>query len=190
VAKPILGGRFDLLDLEVDPSTYVAIDPAGVILWHNRAWTDFALANGGADVPARFGPGASYVGAIPDVLRGFFERAFAESLASGRPFEHDYECSSDQLFRTFHLRAMPVRERGLMLEHALRVEKAHEGPGEEHHATRYVASDGLVHQCAHCRRVRRAGKETWDWVPAWTRSPPRHASHGLCKACYGFYWTR
>lgn len=190
MAEGILAGRFDLAALGRDPTTHVAIDPGGVILWHNQAWSDFALANGGADLPARFGPGASYVGAIPDVLRPFFEDAFAEALSTGTPFEHDYECSSAEVLRRFRLRALPVQGHGLLLEHALRVEHPHDGPGEAPDPARYVTPKGFVMQCAHCRRVKRSGEASWDWVPAWVQAPPVRTSHGICQGCLGHYWRR
>lgn len=181
---------FDVEALRADAATHVVIDPRGTILWVNEAWHQFARANGGQDIPTRFGRGASYLEPIADAIRGFFETAFSWALTTGKPFEHDYECSSPDLFRRFHMRALPVRGQGLVLEHSLVVEQAHDRVAVVPDDSVHVGTDGFVRQCAHCRRVARASGAVWDWIPSWVRKPPPKTSHGLCSSCLAFYWQQ
>jgi hypothetical protein len=185
----LLAKRFDLPALESEGATLVAIGRTGVIEWTNRAWTEFARANRGEDVLARFGVGQPYLEGIAGPLRGFFEAIFQNALLAGAVSEHDYECSSPEQYRAFRMRVLPIDEHGLLLVHRLRVQQSHdrtpappEGP--------YFRRDGSVVQCSNCRCVRRQDASAWDWVPAWVEAPPPRTSHGLCDLCFGFYWGK
>ncbi|HEU5480539.1 MAG TPA: hypothetical protein VFU90_11925, partial [Candidatus Tumulicola sp.] len=65
--------RFDVSALEEDEATMVAVDAAGTIAWTNRAWAEFAKANGGETVLARFTVGTSYLDGISGQTRSFYE---------------------------------------------------------------------------------------------------------------------
>lgn len=181
-----------LVELVESTSTLVALDPAGCILWVNRAWSQFARANDGEPVLSRFGPGTSYFDGIAGPLRGFYEGALQNALVTGEPFDQDYECSSPDVLRLHHLRALPFGDEGLLLEHSVKVERPHAagealpGAGADH-----VDAHGLIHQCSNCRRVRRvrrADGRAWDWIPALVALPPANASHCICATCVGYYW--
>ena len=177
---------FDVLALQVDASTIIGLTPDLRIGWVNAAWARFAIDNGVADLPSQ---GRAYLDAIPEVLRAFYARAFAEAVERGVPWHHDYECSSDRVERQFRLTAYPLRGRGLLLVHALLVEVAHTREACAGEELRYRSSAGLVVQCAHCRRIQRAADPaTWDWVPSWVARAPGRVSHGLCPACMGHYF--
>ena len=48
----------------------------------------------------------------------------------------------------------------------------------------YTDANGLIHQCAHCRRVRTVTRQVrWDWVPAWVAQRPADVGYTLCPAC-------
>jgi hypothetical protein len=182
-----LAGAFDADALVRDGSTIVVLDPDGKILWTNPAWERFARENGGHDLE-RF---ASYYAGIGPVLRGFYESAFANALLTGAVYVQEYECSSPDVFRKFHLQAMPVAGKGLLLTHSLLVERPHEhqqAPAAAAPPDRYRGANGIVVQCSNCRRVRRAGEEVWDWVRDWVAASPPNTSHGICAPCLGFYW--
>lgn len=161
------------------------IDARGDILWTNPAWHAFASDNGAADASHAW---TSYMAPIPEPLRAFYESAFREALASGTVFEHDYECSSPDRQRLYRLRALPIGGRGLVLEHSLVSSLTH----PEEHASElhelYADANGIVTQCAHCRRVRHPRSGAFHWVPAWVRKPHARTSHGLCTSCSGFYY--
>lgn len=183
-----LAQGFEVEALEGDASNLVALDPGGTILWVNPAWGLFALANGGADVPARFGPGTSYFAGIAQPLRKFYESALEIALASGALFERDYECSSADTFRMFHMRALPIRGKGLLLEHSLMVERPHDREATQAAGLEYMRSNGTVLQCSNCRRTFHPLSNSWHWIPAWLREPPPMTSHGLCRLCFHFYY--
>ena len=49
--------------------------------------------------------------------------------------------------------------------------------------------NGLICQCAHCRRVKDfREEERWDWVPDWVTKCPDNTSHTFCPTCFGFYY--
>lgn len=168
------------------PSTLVALGPTGTILWVNAAWHEFARANGGEELLTRFRPGLSYFGGIAPPLRSFYEDALQNAIVTGEPFEHEYECSSPEVFRLHHLRALPFGTAGLLVEHSLVVERPHEP--EHEHAARYLNAQGFIRQCSNCRRVQRTSGDGWDWVRPWAAATPTNASHGICSSCIGYYW--
>jgi hypothetical protein len=171
-----------------DPSTVVAIDPQGTILWTNPAWEAFAADNGGSEIATSYGVGQRYYAGISGELRGFFEQSFQRSYVEGTVFELEYECSSAQTRRVMRLRALPIRGSGLLLEHS----RVTEGPimleGLPAIEARYLDQDGVIRQCSDCRRVLCVTENVWDWVPVWVERPDPRISHGLCDVCVGFYW--
>lgn len=184
-----LSEAFDLSLLDRDGATLVAIDEHHTIRWFNQAWTKFARANDGKAVLERFSVGASYVDAIGAPLRDFYEAAFRTAVHSGKVFEHEYDCSSPELARVFHLRALPTRDRGLLIEHSLLVEQPL--PPQEatpFQRTAYVGDNGLILQCANCRRVKRGDGSAWDWLPTFARRRDLDVSHGICPTCVAYYW--
>jgi PAS domain S-box-containing protein len=84
------------------PSHICVLDERGVIVSVNRAWVDFALANGcSPDAVARFGVGASYVGAC--VSDGGEFGAGLRSVLNGEQdrFQMEYPCHSPVQQRWF-----------------------------------------------------------------------------------------
>jgi hypothetical protein len=170
------------------PDVNVAVlDTRFRLLWVNPAWDEFALANNGRAGVREY---PTYLEAIQGPLRAHFTAALEHALGSGEVFEQDYECSSPDVLRQFHMRVLPFASQGLVVEHTLVASSQHED-GEAAIERHFTNDDGLIVQCSNCRRVRRLGiTETWAWVPAWvSRSHPR-TSHGLCSPCTRFYWGK
>lgn len=151
----------------------------------NRAWTRFADANGGLD--PRWGRGAYLLDAIAPPLRGFYRDLHLETFDAAERREHDYECSSDEVFRRFHMIVLPVDATFLLVTHALTVERPHDREAHPADDTSYFV-DGVLTMCAHCRRVRAADVERWDWVPSYVGHTPANVSHGLCRVCVVAYY--
>jgi len=171
-----------------DDSAYL-LDPAFKLIRVNAGFVRFAAANGGASVLGGW-QGKSVLDAIPPVLRSFFVAGFERARVTGATWEHDYECSSPDVYRSFRMIVYPVPSQALFVIHSLRVETLHtravHGPDPQ-----IYLRDGFVHMCANCRRVENPhGSERWDWVPAWLHQPPDNVSHGLCGPCAVFYWYR
>ena len=155
------------------------------IMRTNRAWDHFARANRGELVLERWGRGALVLDAMHGELRAFYRDAFARALESGERWEHDFDCNTDQLFQRYRMIVYPVRRSILVVTSSLEVSIA-TGPGEATDATRYV-HDGVIQMCANCRRVKVAGLDRWDLVPAYVRETPPMTSHGLCPPCARTY---
>lgn len=188
-----------LLD-EYEPSKLEAQSGAIYGLWPdlrlaylNPAWFRFATENQGEPhISQAWGLGADLSAALPWPLRQWYRDGYAECLRRHRSWSLEYECSSAELYRRFHQVVYPLgREEGLLIVNSLVLEVPHDGetrPCCEPLEKAYLDGDGLLHQCSHCRRVRRQGlAEHWDFVPQWIRQPLSNTSHTLCPACSGYY---
>lgn len=164
------------------------------IRYVNPAWVAFAHENGGdASLVPPDVIGSAFLDAIPGLITPFYAWNLREVRRSGRPWEHLFECSSPELFRTFHMRVSGLGEgRGLLVRNHLLIERSHETavrPPCPSLPSRYVGNDGVVRQCSHCRRVRRRGRvDAWDWVPDFVRRPHPTTSHSLCNGCFRHYF--
>lgn len=169
-----------------DDTAYV-LDADRSILRTNPGWSRFALANGGV-ATLRPWRGVPIDALLPEPLRAFYVGAFERVLATGERWEHDYECSSDETYRRFHMVAYPVDGEFIVVVNSLRVERPHAREAHEPDDAGY-AVDGVIRMCSHCRRVRNPrGHQRWDWVPAYVRHPPHNLSHGLCEPCCEYYF--
>lgn len=179
---------FDEKELLELPHSICVIDPNGKILWVNRHWLEFAHENGADEASVRW---RSYLDGIAPPLREYYEAAFARTLASGDVFEQDYECSSPGEKRLFHLRALPIDHKALLVEHVRVFEGTHEAEDiDEATANEFVDSRGLISQCSNCRRVRHPRSNGFHWVPHWVQSPHPKTSHVICPSCVGYYYRR
>ena len=183
--------EFDFPALESAGGTIYGLWPDLTLAYFNLAWTTFAASNGGEPrISAEWNLNRSILDAIPSQLQPFFSSNYARCLQEGRPWEHTYDCSSSKHFRQFHMMAFPLRNaEGLLVVNSVRQESPHTWtpclPWEQLYRTEH----GIIVQCCHCRRTRRAGKgQIWDWVPAWVKAQPTDTSHGLCAPCYGFHY--
>lgn len=148
----------------------------------NEAWHTFARDNG-CD---RLHVGASLLDVIPPALLPFYQSGFARAAASGQRWEHDYECSSPQLFRRFRMLAYPFDD-SFVVTHALLIETPH--PWQMFQPGGTYECNGCIVMCAHCRRVRATSeRERWDWVPDYLRVDQSRTTHGLCPGCYSYYY--
>lgn len=166
------------------------------IAYLNPAWFVFARENGGEPViSTKWTIGSSIQDAMSPEILGFYLENYRDCLNALKVWNHRYECSSDSLYRKYHQIVYPLGQReGLLIVNSLVVERPHdpkERPGHQPEDSIYRGNDGLVHQCAHCRRIRRRkGKEGWDWVPIWVKRVPVKTSHTICPTCFGHYYPR
>ncbi len=177
--------------LERSQAVICVLDPELRITYCNPAWDEFACQNAGPGALAQGVIGSPLLEAVPDPLKAFYREFFAQARATGKVQEFDYECSSAQVFRTFHMQVLPLKqEQGFLVMHSLRVEKPLDFRSE--HAPddwRYAGPDGIIVMCCHCRRTRRVhDAEVWDWVPAYLRPEQAKVSHGLCPVCYAYFY--
>lgn len=160
----------------------------------NPAWFRFAEDNGAApDFPARWGLGRSILDCVSGEVRAFYETEFERCLGSHRLWEHEYECSSDAVYRLYHQIVYPLGQgKGLLIVNSLIAERPHDPdrrPAGTADESLYVDDHGFFCQCAHCRRVKCVrDAERWDWVPEWVKRCPENTSHTFCPTCIGYHY--
>jgi hypothetical protein len=189
--RPLLAD-FEAGVLENANATVYGLWPDLTLAFLNPAWFQFAAENRGEPAISKDWPlGRCILDAIPASIRPFFEVNYRRSLQEGRPWVHVYECSSEAVYRNFHLKVFPLENsEGLLLVNSLWVETAQQQETFPPIEERYRNRNGLIIQCCHCRRFRRAdAHSTWDWVRPWVEKMPENISHGICKICTGFYYA-
>lgn len=157
----------------------------------NDGWRRFARANG-APALAQGAEGQPLLEVVAEPLRSFYERSFARVRQEGKPWYHEYECSSPSVYRRLAMRVdLTAPGDAFVVVHSSLVEvpMAREAAPEAR-LDDYVNSRGVVIQCANCRRVRRrAPEELWDWLPWLVTTRPSNLSHGLCRTCATLYYS-
>lgn len=157
------------------------------LLRTNDGWKRFARENGGEDVLERWPEGSNIEGVIPTPLWQFYRDAYAHVHATGKHFEHDYECSSPDVFRSMHMVVYPLENGAVLVVSSAAIVRAHDRPSVGPAA--YRQHKGVIVSCCHCRRFRSATDPgIWHWVPDFLRSPPRNVSHGVCPTCLVHYY--
>jgi hypothetical protein len=188
--RPLLAD-FDAGDLERAETTVFGLWPDFTLAYMNAAWFRFAAANRGEPAISRdWNLGRCVLDAIPAPLRDFYETNYRRCLQERRPWEHTYECSSDDVYRTFHMTVFPLHNSaGLLLINSVRIETPLEPEVSTLNTTHYTNKHGLIMQCCHCRRFRQVEREsTWHWVARWIKAIPQNVSHGICATCAGYYY--
>jgi hypothetical protein len=195
---PLLKG-FDTEAIDRHSSSVYGLWPNLSLAYVNPAWFRFAADNNGEPaISTHWSIGAAFMDAIPDPLRDFYTRLFSATLAGSSqtdpsPVRHEYECSSAAVYRRFLMTVYPLRSgSGLLVVNTLTVECAHdqaERPPQLANTASYTGNDGIVRQCAHCRRIQvPANPDLWHWVPAWVDKCPLQVSHTLCNFCLDHYY--
>lgn len=190
--------QFGLLDLDQQPDTIYGLWPDLTLAYLNPAWFAFAASNGGEPGISDHWPiGRLVLDAVPECLKVWYQEFFSAALAAGgkHPPQHEYECSSADLLRRYLMTVYPLHgssSGALLVVNSLLVEVPHL-PSEQISmppvSSVYVDDAGLIHQCAHCRRVRTVvGPTAWHWVPEWVRCPQLNVSHTLCNLCLNHYY--
>jgi hypothetical protein len=171
--------------LESDDSAYVLSHDLRLVAV-NAGFRRFASQNG-ADGLGERSLGLAMASVIGPVLSGFYLAGFKRALLTGQHWEHDYECSSGELFRLCRMLVQPVDGGALVVVHSVRFETPHTREVRAPEAARYVAN-GQVRMCAHCRRVEETLlHERWDWVPAYLRAEASMRRYCLCPTCAPLY---
>lgn len=185
---------YDLTQLDQHEGAIYALCTDWRLRYFNDGWSRFARDNGGEPaLSARYPLGAPLFEAFtPTPLRTYFEFHYSECLRESRLWSHDYECSSATVYRRFRQLVYPLGSRGVMVVNAKSVERPQaQVSSDEFAAASYRDAAGLVHQCAHCRRIRHSAQhDSWDWVPEWVAQMPPRCSHGLCPTCLVFYYIK
>lgn len=191
--RPLLK-QFDLESLERHSGSIVGLFADHTIGYLNPAWYEFAHANrGSADLTERWDLGDSMLLAIGRELLPFYLQGLGDCQQSGKPWQHEYECSSADTLRRFQMKVYPLSPSGeLLIVHSLLVEQPHD-PAERQPAAPlevcYRNPRGMIAQCPECRRCQSVqDRERWDWVPDWVRCAPANVEEKLCPVCRDYYY--
>ena len=190
---PAMLSGVDLETLESDLHSIYALSDQLKLIYLNPAWFRFARENNGEPVISeRYPIGTDFPRAVSRIIRSFYVDHLRSILETGVVWEHDYECSSPELFRIYHETAYPMHDkRGILVMNSLLVETEHtpaDGPSPLYESF-YRKPNGLIMQCAYCRRFQRnKDDDIWDWNPEWLRHPPDRISHSLCNICFDYYF--
>jgi hypothetical protein len=182
---------FDAGELNRVENTNFGLWPDLTFAFFNDGWFHFSEVNKGEPrISREWTLGRPLLEAIPDILHEFFIDGFRKCLAVGKPWEHEYDCSSPEIYRLMHQIVYPLgRSEGFLVVNSVRIERHIGELQEKREPDHYVDPHGIVHQCARCRRVENlAIKNRWDWIPAWVASPLQKVSHGLCPVCLDYYY--
>ncbi len=184
---------FRLANLEEDRSIIYMLGPDLRILYCNKAWDEFATLNGVIGLNREAVLGKFILELIREPLKALYANGFAQAQYGLRPWEHDSEFSSSELFPHFHVRVLPLANSYLLVENSLIVESTQgsERPEVPSYPTSYLNDDGAFVMCSHCRRTRRINTnevQIWDWVPEVIMSPAGRVSHGLCRNCRAYLY--
>jgi hypothetical protein len=184
---------FALETLENDPNIILGLSTELTLIYLNPSWFTFARENDGEpDISDNFTLGTYICNHISGYVRGFYLEAYQTVLRTGKVWQHVYECSSPEIFRSFHQTTYPLHNKcGLIIVNSLVEERPHDlntrktcQPNEQ----LYVKDTGLIAQCGNCRRVQRACQlDIWDWVPSWVAKVPNTTSYGICPICLDYY---
>ncbi|MEC9373795.1 MAG: hypothetical protein VYC34_08125, partial [Planctomycetota bacterium] len=163
-----------LAALDSSHNVAYAIDRSFRIVYFNQAWLRFSADNGGEPLISRdWGLGRQLTACIAEPLRPYIESTYAECLAGQRPAGFEFECSGPGVFRRYRQSVYPLGTNGLVLVNSIVVEHPFTSSDRATHDPDrglYLDASGLIVQCCHCRRTRRADDlncDRWDWVPAW-----------------------
>lgn len=188
-----LAARFDVAALERHAGAIFVVAPDWRLRYMNAAWQRFAAENDGEPgISTRFPRGSSLLDAFAsDRLRDYYSRHYAACRQRGKIWWHEYDCSSPDTPRRFQQLVYPLADGNLLVVNSRLIAPARRAAADALTATlaSYRDARGLIHQCAHCRRVHVASEDDcWDWVPRWARHIPRSASHTFCPTCVGFFY--
>ncbi len=176
---------------ETDEDVLFFLDRELRIAQCNRGWDRFAAANGGVGISRMEIQGRNIFEFIPDALVRFYHDKYSEALRTGLWIGFDYECSTPDVFRLYHMALRAIETSGLLVVNShLEGHRAPSSPAQESLAdSSYSSPGGYITMCAHCRRTRRLeSRDTWDWVPRFLRETGRKVTHGLCPRCIAYLY--
>jgi hypothetical protein len=177
--------------VETDTSVIFCLDGDLTITYCNPAWDRFALDNGGSELCRPAVVGRGFLEYISGPQREFYSRTYSRLLAKTEPWEHEFECSSKDLYRKYHMRVVPIQKQaGLFVVNSLLVERPQQRLPMPPLEDMYRNTNDLIVMCGSCRRTRRKGhgQALWDWVPDFAESFPVRSTHGICALCRELYY--
>lgn len=183
---------FDCDALEKGNDIVYGAWPDLTLAYLNPAWFIFAHENKGEPAISHdWILGRSILDSLPLSLHAYYQERYQRCLDERQPWRHVYECSSDEEFRKFHVTVLPLgKSEGLLFVNSLVFESPLLHGSLVLQEEMYVDSSGMIVQCCHCRKFRRAdASRAWDWVRPWIKQKPRDTSQAICETCVGYYYS-
>jgi hypothetical protein len=165
------------------------------LIYVNPAWIHFAKENGANEsLLEKFPLDTPITRAFHgESIKDFYTEKFLKVLKTGKPWRHEYECSSVDKFRQFHQDTYPIKDgKGLIIINTLTVNLPMKMTGREALKAlnkQYTHNTGLITQCSNCRCTQRVEEPgVWEWIPEWVENIPINSSHSICPICFDYYW--
>lgn len=178
--------------LESEQSIVYLLDADLRLVYCNPAWDRFAALNDGLGLKWDGPRGTAVLEVIAEPLRPFYEEGFRRVAETGEVWEHDFDCSSGDLYRRYHMEVKRLEAmEGFFVINSLLVESPHtlDRRAIAGASTPYLRQGDILKMCCHCRRTERSdGSQIWDWVPQYLETPPGRVSHGLCPSCTSYFY--
>lgn len=186
--------HYNLDYLETHSGTIYGVWKNFRLAYLNPEWYRFAQENGGEpNISNEWGLGRSLLDCVSGDMKEFYASKLKECLNSQTVWSHDYDCSSDTIYRSYHQIVYPLlQQEGLLIVNSLVIEGARDPELSRDNAADkliYLDKNGFFCQCAYCRRVKNFhDPERWDWVPEWVKRCPKNTSHTFCPFCFAHYF--
>ncbi len=192
-------GSFPELPIETHPAPVYGVWKDLSLAYFNPAWFTFANENQGEpSISLEWKLGRNLLEAVTGHLKDFYADFFQACLQDGenplRPNQFLYECSSPEIYRRYLMTLYPVgRKEGVLVVNALVQERPHAPSAVKQHEMHlsfyYNNANGIIHQCAHCRKVKNVKEnDRWDWVSEYVKTIPANISHDICPICLEYYY--
>ncbi|HBP86331.1 MAG TPA: hypothetical protein PKK23_18580 [Nitrospirales bacterium] len=193
-------GSFNELNIETHSAPVYGLWKDLTLAYFNPAWFTFAKENHGEPaISSEWKLGRNVLESVTRHLKAFYADFFQACLEDGRnqsrPYQLVYECSSAETFRKYLMTLYALRrDEGLLVVNALVQERprgpsALKEPQEIRLSDIYSDKNGIIHQCAHCRKVKNVKHQNrWDWVSECVDTVPPNIRHDLCPFCFDYYY--
>lgn len=188
--------NYNFDDLEAHCGPIYGVWKNLILAYLNPGWYRFSQENGGEPaISAEWDLGRSILDCMPGEMKLLYKNKLNDCLKFHTVWNYEFECSSDIFYRRYHQLVHPLGNReGLLIINSLVIERYHtleERPVRAADRSLYTDKNGMINQCAYCRRVKNIQEiECWDWVPEWVKQCPKNTTHTFCPACFGFYFPK
>lgn len=158
----------------------------------NPCWDRFADDNGGVGISLAEIRGRNIFEFIPMALWDFYKQRYADVRQSAQWLGFDYECSTPDILRLFHMSMKWVAGCGIIVVNSRLSQRRGVVPDSHVNVDLRLYRDdgGVTTMCAHCRKAQRRDRpDNWDWVPQFIRDyAARAIEHALCPPCRSYFY--
>lgn len=178
--------------IEKSKHSIYAVSKNFELIYFNPAWFEFAKQNNGEpNISKKFKIGTNLFDGIKGIVSEYYLDKYSKVLKTQKPWNHEYQCSSNTTYREFFQNVYPLKNgEAILIVNSLKIEE----PIKEnirHNKSKifYEHDDGFIVQCCQCRKTQRANdNSTWDWVPSFVEKMPENVSHSICPICFDYYY--